>query len=107
MAEVAQKNGKVALKLRTIWFIFGRKILHWSFGTLGKTSTTQRILIKLTACVTSANYHRVIQQIFCRKEELKIQTHQEQRTCYIIHYQRRQNQNSERCKNVWSVALSN
>jgi len=34
VAEIAKKLGKVALKLRAIWLIFGCKILHWSFGTL-------------------------------------------------------------------------
>jgi len=32
VAEVVQKIGKVTLKLRAIWLIFGCKMLLWSFS---------------------------------------------------------------------------
>jgi len=44
MAEVAQKKfGKVALKLRAIWLIFGCKMLLWYFGKLWQQTTKQRL----------------------------------------------------------------
>jgi len=43
VAEVAQKKlGKVALKLRAIWLIFGCKMLLWFFGTLADFDNEQQ-----------------------------------------------------------------
>jgi len=42
VAEVVQKIGKVAPKLRAIWLIFGSKMLLWSFGTVANFGNEQK-----------------------------------------------------------------
>jgi len=40
--KLCKKFGKVALKLRAIWLIFGCKILLWSFGNLANFRNEQQ-----------------------------------------------------------------
>ena len=40
--KLRTKSGKVALKLRAIWLIFGFNMLLWSFGTLANFGNEQQ-----------------------------------------------------------------